>query len=227
MLGAGWWTMSVGYPVRRRRNRRRYGRAVISARESEDARLYARERLAEAGIVLTDDERDSIEVADFGLSRLEESGLQLLVYVNTDRYCAKELVLRPGQTCPEHRHPPFEGTPGKEETFRCRDRPRLPVRRGRADGGAGLHASGRCVHGRPRDRARAGDAAHDRSRDAALVPGRPRRRRRVRVLDGEPRRARRVHGRAHSASDRRRLSSRHPRRRCRASSSSTSSCGSA
>jgi D-lyxose ketol-isomerase len=44
----------------------------------------------------------------------------LLVYVNTDRYCAKELVLYPGQLCPEHRHPPFDGTPGKEETFRCR-----------------------------------------------------------------------------------------------------------
>ena len=29
-------------------------------------------------------------------------------------------MLRPRQTCPEHRHPPFEGTPGKEETFRCR-----------------------------------------------------------------------------------------------------------
>ena len=26
----------------------------------------------------------------------------------------------PDQTCPEHRHPPFDGTPGKEETFRCR-----------------------------------------------------------------------------------------------------------
>jgi hypothetical protein len=26
----------------------------------------------------------------------------------------------PGQTCPEHRHPPFDGAPGKEETFRCR-----------------------------------------------------------------------------------------------------------
>jgi D-lyxose ketol-isomerase len=93
---------------------------VIGAHELEDARLYAVERLAEAGIVLTDEERDSIEVADFGLSRLQESGLQLLVYVNTDRYCAKELVLYPGQMCPEHRHPPFDGTPGKEETFRCR-----------------------------------------------------------------------------------------------------------
>ena len=30
------------------------------------------------------------------------------------------LFRSPGQTCPEHRHPPFDGTPGKEETFRCR-----------------------------------------------------------------------------------------------------------
>ncbi len=100
--------------------RRAYSRSVISERDLRDARKYAAERLAEAGIVLTNDERGAIEVADFGLSRLAETGLQLLVYVNTDRYCAKELVLRPRQTCPEHRHPPFEGTPGKEETFRCR-----------------------------------------------------------------------------------------------------------
>jgi D-lyxose ketol-isomerase len=93
---------------------------VIGELELQEARRYAAARLAEAGIVLTNEEHDRIEVADFGLSRLEECGLQLLVYVNTDRYCAKELVLRPGQTCPEHRHPPFDGTPGKEETFRCR-----------------------------------------------------------------------------------------------------------
>ena len=76
--------------------------------------------LAEAGIVLTDSEREQIEVADFGLGRLDEIGLQLVVYVNTERVCAKELVLLPGQTCPEHRHPPLDGSPGKEETFRCR-----------------------------------------------------------------------------------------------------------
>jgi D-lyxose ketol-isomerase len=76
--------------------------------------------LDEAGIVLTDAERAVIEVADFGLGRLGELGLQLVVYVNTERVCAKELVLLPGQTCPEHRHPPVEGSPGKEETFRCR-----------------------------------------------------------------------------------------------------------
>jgi D-lyxose ketol-isomerase len=93
---------------------------MISQDEHDEAQLYAAARLAEAGIVLTDEERASIEVADMGLGRLRETGLQLLVYVSTERCCAKELVLFPGQTCPEHRHPPFEGTPGKEETFRCR-----------------------------------------------------------------------------------------------------------
>ena len=86
--------------------------------------MTARERaaamLADAGIVLTAKERDAIEIADFGLGDLERFGLQIVVYVNTERVCAKELVLFPGQTCPEHRHPPVGADPGKEETFRCR-----------------------------------------------------------------------------------------------------------
>ena len=84
------------------------------------AREQAAAMLAEAGIVLTPAEREAIEVADFGLGRLEEIGLQLVVYVNTERVCAKELVLFRGQTCPEHRHPAIGDSPGKEETFRCR-----------------------------------------------------------------------------------------------------------
>ena len=76
--------------------------------------------LEEAGIVLTPEEREQIEVVDFGLGRLEQIGLQIVVYVNTERVCAKELVLFPRQSCPEHRHPPVDGDPGKEETFRCR-----------------------------------------------------------------------------------------------------------
>jgi D-lyxose ketol-isomerase len=76
--------------------------------------------LAHAGIMLTPDERAQIEVADFGLGELEQSGLLLVTYVNNDRYCAKELVLFARQTCPEHRHPPVGDDPGKQETFRCR-----------------------------------------------------------------------------------------------------------
>jgi D-lyxose ketol-isomerase len=93
---------------------------VLTQAEVEAARSRAGAMLATAGIVLTPAEQQAIEVADFGLSRLEEIGLQVVVYVNTERVCAKELVMFPRQTCPEHRHPPVEGEPGKEETFRCR-----------------------------------------------------------------------------------------------------------
>jgi len=75
---------------------------------------------AKAGIVLADDEKERIEVADFGLGDLDSTGLEVLVYVNTDRCCAKELAMFPRQTCPEHKHPPVGSDPGKEETFRCR-----------------------------------------------------------------------------------------------------------
>ena len=87
---------------------------------NEQARERAASMLADAGIALTPAEREQIEIADFGLGRLEEFGLQIVVYVNTARVCAKELVLFPHQACPEHRHPPVGADPGKEETFRCR-----------------------------------------------------------------------------------------------------------
>lgn len=78
------------------------------------------EYFEEAGIVLSEREKKNIEVTDFGLGAFEQIGLSLFTYVNTERCCAKELVLLPNQTCPEHRHPPIDGRPGKEETFRCR-----------------------------------------------------------------------------------------------------------
>ena len=73
-----------------------------------------------AGIVLTESEMKNIEVADFGLDNVEKVGLQLLTYINTEKVCAKEMVMTAGQTCPEHKHVPTNGMDGKEETFRCR-----------------------------------------------------------------------------------------------------------
>ena len=87
----------------------------LARRQRETARLLRR-----AGLFIRPDEVDAIEIADFGLSEFERTGAGLLVYVNTERCCAKELALWPGQTCPEHLHPPVDGSPGKEETFRCR-----------------------------------------------------------------------------------------------------------
>lgn len=73
-----------------------------------------------AHILLTDAEKSRVEVADFGMGRIDTIGLEIVTYVNTARVCAKEMVLFPGQTCPEHRHVDTDGAPGKEETFRCR-----------------------------------------------------------------------------------------------------------
>lgn len=73
-----------------------------------------------ANIVLTDEEKARIEIVDFGLDIVDDMGLQILTYINTDRVCAKEMVLLPYQTCAEHKHVPTNGMEGKEETFRCR-----------------------------------------------------------------------------------------------------------
>jgi D-lyxose ketol-isomerase len=93
---------------------------MITRKQVENAQERAAQMLAQAGIVITPDERQNIEVAELGLGELESTGLELVVYVNTDRYCAKELILFPRQTCPEHRHPEVAGSIGKMETFRCR-----------------------------------------------------------------------------------------------------------
>ena len=73
-----------------------------------------------AGIALTEHEVENLEVADFGLDDVDRTGLELVVYINCDHYCAKEMVLLPGQTCPEHMHVTVGKQQGKQETFRCR-----------------------------------------------------------------------------------------------------------
>lgn len=91
------------------------GTDTFSLRQQEAAQALRR-----AGVVLSESEAASIEIAEFGLGEFERQGLAILVYVNTERCCAKELVMWPHQTCPEHRHPSVGSELGKEETFRCR-----------------------------------------------------------------------------------------------------------
>jgi len=89
--------------------------------EVEQIRDEASEFLARADISITEQERKSMEIADFGLNDIRNVGLELVLYENNDRYCAKELVLLPRQMCPQHRHPRVhDNNPGKQETFRCR-----------------------------------------------------------------------------------------------------------
>jgi len=92
----------------------------MTKKEYNEQVKKALEYYEKANIVLTEEEKQNIEVADFGKGKIDELGLQLVVYINTDRVCAKEMVLLPYQTCPEHKHVPTNGMSGKEETFRCR-----------------------------------------------------------------------------------------------------------
>jgi len=87
---------------------------------SEDIKSRVFSLLNKANIVLTETEAGQLEITDMGLGQIEVEGLQLVTYINNESYCAKELILLPNQTCPEHLHPPIGEKPGKKETFRCR-----------------------------------------------------------------------------------------------------------
>jgi len=93
---------------------------MITQEEYRAAVEKSVQMLQQAGLPITPTERERLEVADFGLGQLATTGLELLTYVNTDRVCAKEIIMFPHQTCPEHWHPTKGTRLGKEETFRCR-----------------------------------------------------------------------------------------------------------
>ena len=169
---------------------------MIDFAVATEARTRAADRLADAGIVLTADEEAAIEIADFGMGDLPRYGLEVLVYVNNDRYCAKDLVLFPHQICPEHRHPPVGDDPGKQETFRVRvGVVYLYVEGDPTAGSDRLIPPGDDppLHRPPRDCPASRRPAHDRPQYPPLVRGRRGRRDSLRVLQYEPRRVRPLH----------------------------------
>jgi D-lyxose ketol-isomerase len=91
---------------------------MITRAEQKRAQERAAQMIAEAGVRITEEETKRIEVVDFGLSRLEIEGVQVLTMVQTDRISVKVLAMLPNQTEPEHWHPPVGEDPGKEETIR-------------------------------------------------------------------------------------------------------------
>lgn len=93
----------------------------MRTKDTATVRAEAAALLRRARIAVTAGELESMEIADLGLGDIRRLGLEVIVYENNDRYCAKELILLPRQICPEHRHPRVNGrNMGKKETFRCR-----------------------------------------------------------------------------------------------------------
>lgn len=73
-----------------------------------------------SGMKFTKKELDNMEITDFGLNDFFNIGLSIIIYVNSERVCAKELAMTANQICPQHKHPKIGDNQGKEETFRCR-----------------------------------------------------------------------------------------------------------
>lgn len=91
---------------------------MLTKAEYNVARNRAVAMMRESGICVTDEEVKKVEVADFGLGRLDVEGAQILTLVATDRIAVKIVALFPRQTLPEHWHPRVGEDPGKEETIR-------------------------------------------------------------------------------------------------------------
>ena len=106
---------------------------MISQQQYQQAVEKTVEMLKSAGIAFTPEEKGRIEVADFGLGELEKTGLEIITYINTERVCAKELMMFPHQTCPEHLHPPVGRPVGQGRDFPVPLGNRVPLRAGRGN----------------------------------------------------------------------------------------------
>ena len=94
---------------------------MISRKELERYQREACKVFDRASIVVTPDgSRDGSKSPISALANSSRRGWACSCTSTPQRCCAKELVMWPRQTCPEHRHPNIGDEPGKEETFRCR-----------------------------------------------------------------------------------------------------------
>jgi D-lyxose ketol-isomerase len=91
---------------------------VITREEYDRARGAARQLILKSGIAVRDEELAKLDVVDFGLGEIDKSGLQVMPIAETPALGVRLVALLPGQTCPQHRHPPLGDHPGKEETWR-------------------------------------------------------------------------------------------------------------
>ena len=81
----------------------------MDKKEYLKATTDVKKALKDAGIAIP--KNAEIEIADFGLNEYDKTGLGIYLKVNEPEYCSKWMVLKPKQTCPNHKHK------NKKETF--------------------------------------------------------------------------------------------------------------
>ena len=77
---------------------------MITESSMWQAKRRAGDMIRKAGIRCSDQELDSMEVADFGLSNLYVEGAEILPLAETEKVACRIIALFPGQTEPEHWH---------------------------------------------------------------------------------------------------------------------------
>jgi D-lyxose ketol-isomerase len=82
-------------------------------------RTQSEKLLDRANIPVTPDERASMRLVDFACGDIRRFGVQIIDIALTDLIRVAILILLPNQTLPQHRHPAYGNSPGKEETVRC------------------------------------------------------------------------------------------------------------
>lgn len=74
--------------------------------------------ISQSGFVLSAGDLSALAVDDFGLGHFESEGFVWVDLLRSAKVRVALITLLPGQSLPQHVHPPYEGEAGKEETMR-------------------------------------------------------------------------------------------------------------
>ncbi len=83
-----------------------------------DVRRETTELIHTAGVRVTGSELEQMALVDFGMNDIRREGVELVDILLTDVLRITILTLLPNQTLPEHLHPVYDGSGGKEENVR-------------------------------------------------------------------------------------------------------------
>jgi D-lyxose ketol-isomerase len=90
----------------------------MDAQQLNAVKQQAQDLICKSGLALSADEWAQLAVNDLGLGDFEIEGFAFVDILRSERLRITVLVLLPGQTLPQHVHPPYQGQQGKEETLR-------------------------------------------------------------------------------------------------------------
>lgn len=90
----------------------------MTAADTEQVEREVRELVENSGFEISEEEWKGMILNDFGMGDFRIEGAAIIDILRSNFVRTTILVLLPGQTLPEHKHPITADSPGKEETLR-------------------------------------------------------------------------------------------------------------